>query len=45
MMKDYKGHPVDIIKEIPLNLEWNERYFAVFTAGNFLSPTFMIWMI
>lgn len=40
MIKDYKGQPVDMIKEIPLNLKGNERYFAIFYAGNSFSPLF-----
>lgn len=40
MIKDYKGHPIDIIKEIPLNLKGNERYFAMFITGSYLSPLF-----
>lgn len=40
VIKDYKGHPVYIIEEIPLNLKGNERYFTMFMAGSLLSPTF-----
>lgn len=40
MIKDYKGNPVDIIKEIPLNLKGNERYFAIFYVGNSFIPIF-----
>lgn len=40
MIKDYKGQPVDMIKEIPLNLKGNERYFAIFYIGNSFSPLF-----
>lgn len=40
MIKDYKGQPIDIIKEIPLNLKGNERYFAIFYVGNSFSPFF-----
>ncbi len=40
MIKDYKGHPTDIIKEIALNLKEKERYFAMFTVGSYLSPLF-----
>lgn len=40
MIKDYNGQPVDIIKEIPLNLKGNERYFAVFFVGNSFNPLF-----
>ncbi len=40
MMRDYKGHPVDIMKEIPLNLKGNERYFAIFTLGRSFSQLF-----
>ncbi len=40
MIKDYKGQPVDIIEEIPLNLKGNERYFAMFYVGNSFSPLF-----
>lgn len=40
MIKDYKGQPIDIIKEIPLNLKGNERYFAIFYVGNSFSPLF-----
>lgn len=40
MIKDYKGHPIDIIKEIALNLKEKERYFAMFTLGSSLSPLF-----
>ena len=40
MIKDYKGQPVDIIKEIPLNLKGNERYFAIFYVGNSFTPIF-----
>jgi len=41
MIRDYKGQPVDIIKEIPLNLKVNERYFAIFYVGNSFSPLFL----
>lgn len=37
---DYKENPVDIIKEIPLNLKGNERYLAMFIVGRFFSPLF-----
>lgn len=40
MIKDYKGQPIDIMKEIPLNLKGNERYFAIFYVGNSFSPLF-----
>ena len=40
MIYDYKGQPIDIIKEIPLNLKGNERYFALFYVGNSFSPLF-----
>ena len=40
VIKDYKGHPVYIMKEIPLNLKGNERYFTMFITGSLLSPTF-----
>lgn len=39
-IKDYKGHPVYIMKEISLNLKGNERYFTMFIAGRSLSPIF-----
>lgn len=41
MIKDYKGCPTDIIKEIGLNLKGNERYFAIFFTGVTFSPTFL----
>jgi hypothetical protein len=41
MIRDYKGQPVDIIREIPLNLKVNERYFAIFYVGNSFSPLFL----
>lgn len=41
MIRDYKGQPIDIIKEIPLNLKVNERYFAIFYVGNSFSPLFL----
>ena len=40
LIDDYKGQPIDIIKEIPLNLKGNERYFALFYVGNSFSPLF-----
>ena len=40
MIKDYSGQPIDIIKEIPLNLKGNERYFAIFYVGNSFSSIF-----
>lgn len=40
MIKDYKGHPIHIIKEIPLNLKGDERYFAMFLTGNYFAPLF-----
>ena len=40
MIKDYKGQPIDIIKEIPLNLKGNERYFAIFYVGNSFNQLF-----
>ena len=40
MIKDYKGQPIDIIKEVPLNLKGNERYFAIFYVGNSFTPLF-----
>lgn len=40
MIKDYKGQPIDIIKEIPLNLKGNERYFALFYTGASFTPVF-----
>ena len=40
MMIDYKLHPVDIMKEIPLNLKGNERYATMFIVGRSLSPLF-----
>lgn len=40
MLRDYKLHPVDIMKEIPLNLKGNERYAAMFIVGRSLSPLF-----
>ena len=40
MLRDYKLHPVDIMKEIPLNLKGNERYVAVFIVGRSLSSLF-----
>ena len=40
MIKDYKRQPIDIIKEIPLNLKGNERYFAIFYVGSSFTPLF-----
>jgi hypothetical protein len=40
MIKDYKGQPIDMIKEIPLNLKGNERYFSIFYIGNSFSSLF-----
>lgn len=40
MLRDYKLHPVDIMKEIPLNLKGNERYVSMFIVGRSLSPLF-----
>lgn len=40
MIKDYKGQPIDILKEIPLNLKGNERYFTIFYVGNSFYPLF-----
>lgn len=39
-IKDYKGQLIDIIKEIPLNLKGNERYFAIFYASNSFTQPF-----
>lgn len=40
LLKDYRENPVDIIREIPLNLKGNEKYFAIFVVGRFFSPLF-----
>lgn len=40
MIQDYRGDIVDIIKEVPLNLKRNERYFAMFILGNSSYPEF-----
>lgn len=40
MIYDYNGDVIDIIKEIPLNLKGNERYFTMFVIGNSSSPSF-----
>lgn len=40
MTRDYKGQPVDIIREISLNLKGNERYFTIFYVGNSFYPLF-----
>jgi len=40
MIRDYNGRPIDVIKEIPLNLKVNERYFAIFYVGNSFAPLF-----
>lgn len=40
MIIDYNGNVADILKEIPLNLKGNERYFAIFIIGNSSSPSF-----
>lgn len=40
MIVDYQGNVVDILKEIPLNLKGNERYFTMFVIGNSSSPSF-----
>lgn len=40
MIIDYQGKIPDIIKEIPLNLKGNERYFTMFIVGNSSTPSF-----
>ena len=40
MIIDYNGNPVDIIKEIKLNLKGNERYLGVYATGSFFHPLF-----
>lgn len=40
MIIDYNGNVADILKEIPLNLKGNEKYFTVFVIGNASSPSF-----
>ena len=40
MIKDYRGNVTDIIKEVPLNLKKNERYFSMFVLGNSAYPDF-----
>lgn len=40
MIRDYNGRPIDVIKEIPLNLKVNERYFAIFYVGNSFASLF-----
>ena len=38
MERENKGQPVDMIKEIALNLKGNERYLAIFYTGLSFSP-------
>lgn len=40
MIIDYQGNVDDILKEIPLNLKGNEKYFTIFIIGNSSSPSF-----
>jgi hypothetical protein len=40
MLKDYQGDVIDIVKEIPLNLKGNERYFTMYMMGNSTSSAF-----
>lgn len=40
MTRDYKGDVVDIVKEIPLNLNGKEKYFALFIIGRYSSSSF-----
>lgn len=40
MIKDYRGSPIDIIKEININLRGDEKYFAVFVTGYRFNPIF-----
>lgn len=42
MIIDYRGNVDDILKEIPLNLKGNEKYFTMFIIGNSSSPSFSI---
>ena len=42
MITDYHGNVMDIIKEIPLNLKGNERFFTMLMVGNYTSQSFSI---
>ena len=41
MIKDYKGSPIDVIKEIDLNLKGNERYIALYATGSYFHNKFI----
>lgn len=41
LMRDYENRPSEALKEIPLNLKSNERYFASFVLGNYYAPIFI----
>jgi hypothetical protein len=40
LIKDYKGNPVDMIKEISFNLKGIEKYYAFFLTGISFAPVF-----
>lgn len=40
MIKDYRNNPLNIYKEISLNLRGNDKYFAMFIIGNYFSEAF-----
>ncbi len=38
LIRDYENKPADALKEIPLNLKSNSKYFASFIIGNHYAP-------
>ncbi len=38
LIRDYENKPADALKEIPLNLKSNGKYFASFIVGNHYAP-------
>lgn len=41
LMRDYENLPSEALKEIPLNLKSNEKFFASFVLGNRYAPIFI----